>query len=75
MMYLDVCACVRVCAYFLVSVPISRGLCLCVGADCSLFFPDGQSACMCPGVSTAALRNETPSAVLFFFFHGRVHVL
>lgn len=39
--------------------------CMCVGADCSLFFPDGQSACMCPGVSTAALHNETPSAGFF----------
>lgn len=28
--------------------------------------PDGQSVCMWPGVSTAVLHNETPSATLFF---------
>lgn len=40
-------------------------MCVCAGADCSLFYPDGQSDCMCPGVSTAAPRNETPSAGVF----------
>lgn len=63
-----VSGCMHVCMCILfVSVPLSRGVCVCVcaGADCSLFYPDGQSDCMCPGVSTAAPRNETPSAGVF----------
>lgn len=38
---------------------------VCVRARCSVA-PDGQSACMWPDVSTAALRNEAPSAAFFF---------